>query len=107
MKKTVADPKDTRQADSQLEELNEADITPGEIELLDAAETNNGDGDNAALTAQLDNKDEDGAPLNEKSFADDITGEDLDVPGAEEDDLDEELGEEDEENNNFSEADTE
>ena len=39
---------------------------------------------------------------NEKSFSDDLTGEDLDVPGAELDDEDEMIGREDEENNYYS-----
>ena len=54
---------------------------------------------------QLDNTDEDGEPLNEKSLADDMTGEDLDIPGAELDDEDEAIGEEDEENNLYSQPD--
>jgi hypothetical protein len=40
--------------------------------------------------------------LNEKTFEDDLTGDDLDVPGAELDDSNEEIGEEDEENNYYS-----
>lgn len=48
----------------------------------------------------LDDKDDDGDELNEGP--DDLTGEDLDVPGSDEDDLDEEIGEEDEENNSYS-----
>ena len=39
---------------------------------------------------------------NEKSFEDDLTGDDLDVPGSEFDDEDEEIGREDEENNYYS-----
>jgi hypothetical protein len=45
--------------------------------------------------------------LNEDSSADDYTGEDLDIPGADMDDANERIGEEDEENNGYSEADTE
>ena len=45
--------------------------------------------------------------LNEKSFRKDKTGGDLDVPGAELDDAQEELGSEDEENNIYSDGDTE
>ncbi|HEY6160249.1 MAG TPA: hypothetical protein VI112_03475 [Bacteroidia bacterium] len=40
--------------------------------------------------------------MNEKDFDDDMTGEDLDVPGAELDDDMEDIGEEDEENNYYS-----
>jgi hypothetical protein len=39
---------------------------------------------------------------NEKTFDDELTGEDLDVPGSEDDDYDEEIGREDEENNYYS-----
>lgn len=55
--------------------------------------------------SSLDETDEDGEKLNVVSF--DETGEDLDIPGAELDDDNELLGEEDEENNGYSEADTE
>ena len=44
--------------------------------------------------------------MNEKSFEDVKTGIDLDVPGAELDDVQENIGSEDEENNYYSEADT-
>lgn len=40
--------------------------------------------------------------MNEKDFEEDLTGGDLDVPGAELDDSNEEIGEEDEENNYYS-----
>lgn len=49
----------------------------------------------------LDNTDEDGDVLNEGADASDL-GEDLDVPGADEDDENESIGEEDEENNYYS-----
>jgi hypothetical protein len=39
---------------------------------------------------------------NEKDFEEDMTGEDLDIPGAELDDNQEEIGSEDEENNYYS-----
>jgi hypothetical protein len=40
--------------------------------------------------------------LNEKDFSDDVSGSDLDIPGADADDLQEEIGSEDEENNYYS-----
>ncbi len=40
--------------------------------------------------------------LNEKSFEDDVSGDDLDVPGSELDDKEEAVGSEDEENNYYS-----
>lgn len=52
--------------------------------------------------AALDNTDNDGDPLNEEGFGEDVSGEDLDIPGADEDDDNEEIGEEDEENNSWS-----
>ena len=58
-------------------------------------------------SSQLDNVDEDDDLLNENEITDDNSGEDLDIPGAEDDDENESIGEEDEENNGYSEADTE
>jgi len=57
---------------------------------LDDEQLNNSD---------LDNTDDEGSMLNEKS---DRSGSDLDVPGSEVDDANEEIGEEDEENNSYS-----
>ena len=48
----------------------------------------------------LDSTDNEGDPLNEKSAA--RTGSDLDTSGVDEDDLNESIGEEDEENNIYS-----
>lgn len=86
---------------------SENDITPEELSLLDDSINNIDEGDDIHLKrSALDNTDEDGELLNEKSMADDISGEDLDVPGSENDDSNEEIGEEDEENNGYSNADT-
>lgn len=52
--------------------------------------------------AALDNTDFDGVPLNEGSFGEKQTGKDLDVPGESLDDENEKIGEEDEENNEYS-----
>jgi hypothetical protein len=41
-------------------------------------------------------------PLNEKDFSEDVSGSDLDVPGSELDDSQEDIGSEDEENNYYS-----
>jgi len=54
--------------------------------------------------AAMDDTDLDGDPLNERSFGKERTGADLDVPGSEEDDEDEAVGDEDEENNIYSPA---
>ena len=73
-------------------------ITDDELAALDEAGT--GDKDDEALkSSQLDSTDDEGLGLNEKNG---LTGSDLDVPGAELDDDNESIGEEDEENNSYS-----
>lgn len=59
--------------------------------------------DDTELRASIspDNRDDDDELLNEPGDARDY-GEDLDVPGSDEDDQDETIGEEDEENNGYS-----
>lgn len=57
--------------------------------------------------AQLDNTDEDGDLLNEVEQETNYSESDLDIPGSEDDDELEDIGEEDEENNGYSRADTE
>lgn len=52
--------------------------------------------------AALDNRDDEGVLLNEESFKNNISASDLDIPGDELDDADENIGEEDEENNDYS-----
>jgi len=52
--------------------------------------------------ASLDSTDNEGEPLNERSSFNAVSGSDLDVPGSEEDDANEDIGEEDEENNPYS-----
>ncbi len=79
----------------------EADVTPEERSVLANIDRRKAESEDAPLiTGALDDRDDDGTLLNERS--DDLSGEDLDVPGAEEDDSDEEIGEEDEENNEYS-----
>ena len=81
----------------------EADVTADDIRTLEATDQNMDTVDSTNLLhASLDNVDADGDPLNEDSSADDMTGEDLDVPGSGADDADERIGEEDEENNYYS-----
>ncbi len=76
------------------------DISSQEIELLSRTdESMSSIDDEDRRNLMLDNKDLDGDLLNEK---DNISGEDLDVPGSNEDDAGEEIGEEDEENNSYS-----
>lgn len=70
----------------------EADVTQEDLRIL------NGD----SPTAELDNTDDDGTPLNEKIDDTVSPGASLDVPGSELDDANEDIGEEDEENNYYS-----
>lgn len=87
---------------------DESNVSPAERALLDESVTNSLSEDNLNLKrSALDNTDNEGELLNEGSMADDLSGEDLDVPGAEDDDENENIGAEDEENNSYSQADTE
>lgn len=82
---------------------NEADVTADDLQILDATESNLPTTNAENLQrSQLDATDDDGDPLNEAGVPGDISGADLDVPGSEDDDLNEEIGEEDEENNYYS-----
>ncbi|SRR5258705_2419531 len=80
---------------------DDSNVTKEErLALRDAAQTTAGVKDEENLKqAQLDNVDEDGESLNEKV---NVSGSDMDIPGSEEDDKNEEIGEEDEENNSYS-----
>lgn len=80
---------------------SETNVSPQErADLHDAAsKTPYEKSEEAIKRAELDDRDDDGEPLNEKV---DLMGGDLDVPGSEADDEDEEIGEEDEENNSYS-----
>lgn len=92
--------------DSNTEAMqNDSDITPLERKLLD--ESGEDEEERDLHKAELDDSDADGEPLNEAGSATDRSGRDLDVPGSNDDDEMEDIGEEDEENNSYSEADTE
>ncbi len=87
--------------------VNNADVMAEERALIDESQRQTDIPDDVRLEeAELDNRDKDGTLLNEKSMADDVSGGDLDVPGSELDDADEAIGNEDEENNSYSQADT-
>lgn len=93
--------------DEPENEMNSS-ISPEERAMLDDSFINSISRDNQNLRkSSLDSTDMEGLPLNENSFLDDFTGEGLDIPGAELDNLNEDIGEEDEENNGYSQADTE
>ena len=82
----------------------EADVTATDVAMLRSGDSYYPSKDEDQLVeASMDNVDFDGEPLNEKGFGITMrTGTDLDVPGAEQDDISEEAGEEDEENNEYS-----
>lgn len=90
--------------DDDEEEDDDSDVTDEERQDLEAsANITPGEEDADALRrASLDNTDDDGDPLNEGSFGEETSGADLDVPGAELDDDNEDIGAEDEENNTYS-----
>ena len=100
-------------ADKSEDELNitddsvdpESDVSEDEKIALERSSIDVDTPDNEALyDAQPDNTDFDGEKLNEET---DFSGADLDIPGAEEDDANEAIGEEDEENNEYSLGDNE
>ena len=98
-----------KNSQSDFTEADDTLITPAEKAMLDEILRKDplSEDEIELDNAKLDNTDEDGDLLNEKSSADDASGNDLDIPGSEDDDADEAIGEEDEENNGYSKADTE
>jgi hypothetical protein len=81
------------EGDVSAEEKMDLEITDEDMPTRD---------DQSLRQASLDNTDDEGEDLNEAGFGEYISGSDLDVPGAEIDDADEQIGEEDEENNSYS-----
>lgn len=89
--------------DEKIEEDSDSNVSSSEKNDLDISANDMPTEDDINLrAAALDNTDEDGTPLNEGSFKKNITATDLDIPGADEDDENEKIGEEDEENNDYS-----
>ena len=101
---SMIDPKNIN--DETGETAGKNDISVLEKDLLDNASDGNDIDSQQLKRAQLDSTDIDGTPLNEEAGDEDLVGDDLDIPGIELDDADEEIGEEDEENNSYSQADT-
>jgi len=95
------DATDERDGETAIVAGTDADVTKEDLELLDYADQ---DANEPQLQrASLDSTDADGDPLNEvNSLKSDVSGSDLDIPGAEADDDNEAIGEEDEENNHYS-----
>ena len=78
----------------------ELNVTSTERDLLQRSSESIATLDDEQLNAAtLDSTDNEGEKLNESSGR---SGNDLDVPGSEDDDADEKIGEEDEENNSYS-----
>jgi len=79
---------------------DDANVSDEEKELLQQTSESMASKDDIDLRrGTLDNKDLEDEPLNE---SEDVSGKDLDVPGQEDDDLNEDIGEEDEENNEYT-----
>ena len=82
-----------------------SDVTKTERELLKrSSESMASKEDEQWRESELDKTDDDGTPLNEKT---NYSGSDLDVPGSEDDDANENIASEDEENNPYSLSDEE
>lgn len=91
---------------NEEQKKNDADITPEDLELLgDKDQDMDGGDDELMKGSNLDNTDDDGEPLNEGSGEGHEMGGDLDVPGSDLDNANENIGEEDEENNLYSQSD--
>jgi hypothetical protein len=80
----------------------EGDVSRGERQALEQIDYLPTRDDNNLIEARMDNTDFQNEPLNERSFGEVRTASDLDVPGSENDDANERIGEEDEENNDYS-----
>jgi hypothetical protein len=82
---------------------NNSIVTDIEKKLLDDSANDVSTKDEQQLRrAALDDKDDEGVALNEKTSANAISGSDLDTSRVDEDDSNEDVGEEDEENNPYS-----
>ncbi len=96
---------DDLNTDDQQEITNDSNVSKTEKKLLkkSAAFRPNEETEDFEKMV-LDERDDDGDLLNEASIRQDRNGEDLDVPGADLDDDNEDIGEEDEENNTYSQS---
>lgn len=90
-------------ADEENLEDENSNVSNTEKKLLDTSANDMPTTDDLQLRrAELDDTDNEGDLLNEKTSANAISGSDLDTSGTDEDDMDEDIGEEDEENNPYS-----
>ena len=81
---------------------NEADVSSNERRTLENADYMPTKDEDKLYQASMDDSDFQGEALNERSFGEERSGRDLDIPGSELDDRNENIGEEDEENNDYS-----
>lgn len=91
--------------DDDLELSSGSNVSQDERRALANVDTREaGTEDEVLNKAALDSTDDDGDPLNEESFGEDVSGDDLDVPEEDDelDEIDEEIGEGDEENSEYS-----
>ena len=84
-------PKDISDDDAEIVPESEADVTEEDLDLLGSDELNDDLGDDEELKQRI--------------YPVDMSAADLDVPGADLDDDEENIGEEDEENNIYSQRD--
>jgi hypothetical protein len=81
----------------------DADVSDTEKDLLEKAGTDiPGSDDTLLRRAELDQTDDEGELINEGGLATNVSGSDLDMSGVDTDDRMENIGEEDEENNQYS-----
>jgi hypothetical protein len=91
--------------DDGLDLSSDSNVSRDERRALASVDSREVDTEDEVLNeAALDSTDDDGDPLNEESFGEDVSGDDLDVPdtGDDLDEIDEEIGEGDEENSEYS-----
>jgi hypothetical protein len=81
---------------------NEADVSKEERQTLASDHYMPTRDEDRLFQASMDNTDFQGEALNEKGFGQSRSGKDLDVPGSGADNANENIGEEDEENNEYS-----
>lgn len=81
---------------------NDSDVSREERAALQQTDYMPTQDEDNLVNARMDNVDFQNEPLNERSFGEERSGDDLDVPGSELDDRNERIGEEDEENNDYS-----
>lgn len=90
----------SRNAAKEKDAVNPLPVYPAAEDIYNKSKNEENIDPENILQNKSPNEDQDSS--NEKAFDDDISGEDLDIPGAELDDDNEAIGSEDEENNHYS-----